>query len=70
MCKFSYFPDDVYVNEYLWYAYTIPLTTIPMCFFLAALYVEPVRDKKLIVMTERLPLGLRMYLREALRSNL
>ena len=54
MCKFSYFPDDVYVNEYLWYAYTIPLTTIPMCFFLAALYVEPVRDKKLIVITERL----------------
>lgn len=54
MCKFSYFPDDVYVNEYLWYAYTIPLTTIPMCFFLAALYVEPVRDKKFVVLTERL----------------
>ncbi len=54
MCKFSYFPDDVYVNEYLWYGYTIPLTTIPTCFFLAALYVEPVGSKKLIGMAEKL----------------
>lgn len=30
MCKFSYFPDDVYINEYLWYGYTIPLTAIPL----------------------------------------
>ncbi len=53
MCKFSYFPDDVYINEYLWYGYTIPLTTIPMCFFLASLYVEPVRDEKLIGTAEK-----------------
>ncbi len=53
MCKFSYFPDDVYINEYIWYGYTIPLTAIPMCFFLASLYVEPVRNLKLIRMTEK-----------------
>jgi hypothetical protein len=54
MCKFSYFPDDVYINEYIWYGYTIPLTSIPMCFFLAALNLEPVRNNKLIGMTEKL----------------
>ncbi len=54
MCKFSYFPDDIYINEYLWYGYTIPLTAIPVCFFLASMYVEPVRNKKLIGITEKL----------------
>lgn len=54
MCKYSYFPDDVYVMEYLWYGYMIPLTAIPLCFFLSALYVEPVRNEKLIGTTEKL----------------
>lgn len=53
MCKFSYFPDDVFVNEYLWYGYTVPLTSIPACMFMAALNVEPVRNKRLIGKIEK-----------------
>ena len=54
MCKFSYFPEDVYVNEYLWYGYTVPLMAIPACMFMAAINVEPVRNKKLIGTVEKL----------------
>ena len=54
MCKFSYFPNVVYVNEYLWYGYMIPLIAIPACMFMAALYVEPVRNIRIVRMTEKL----------------
>lgn len=54
MCKFSYFPGDFLVNEYLWYGYTIPLTAIPICMFMAAFCVEPVGNKRLVGMTEKL----------------
>ncbi len=54
MCKFSYFPDDVYINEYLWYGYTVPLTSIPACMFMAALNAEPVVNKKLVGTVEKL----------------
>ena len=54
MCKFSYFPKDVYINEYLWYGYTVPLMAIPACMFMAAINVEPVRNKKLIGTIEKL----------------
>ena len=54
MCKFSYFPNEVSINEYLWYGYTIPLTAIPVCMFMAALYVEPVGNKKLVGFIEKL----------------
>ena len=53
MCKYSYFPDDIYVNEYVWYAYTIPLTGIPVCFFMAAINVEPVRNPRLVAVAEK-----------------
>ncbi len=53
MCKYSYFPDDIYVNEYVWYAYTIPLTAIPVCFFMAAINVEPVRNPRLVAVAEK-----------------
>ena len=46
MCKFSYFPDDVMINEYLWYGYSLPLTAIPLFMFMATLYIDPVRDMK------------------------
>ena len=54
MCKFSYFPDMPMARLYIWYAYSIPLTFIPLFFFLAALYVEPVRDRKKVQKTERM----------------
>ncbi len=46
MCKFSYFPDMTMARLYIWYAYSIPLTFIPLFFFLAALYVEPIGNRK------------------------
>ncbi len=46
MCKFSYFPDDDIINEYLWYGYSLPLTAIPLFMFMATLYIEPVRDMR------------------------
>lgn len=54
MCKFSYFPDEVYINEYLWYGYTVPLTAIPACMLMAALNVEPVRNKRIVGTIEKL----------------
>ena len=46
MCKFSYFPNVTMARLYIWYAYSIPLTFIPLFFFLAALYVEPVGNRE------------------------
>ena len=69
MCKFSYFPDDVYINEYLWYGYTIPLTAIPLCMFMAALNVEPVKNKRLVAMTEKLLIVLDVIIVAAVMSN-
>ncbi|MCR5269145.1 MAG: hypothetical protein K6E16_11605 [Lachnospiraceae bacterium] len=54
MCKYSYFPEDVYVMEYLWYSYSIPLTVIPLCMFMAALHVEPVENEKAVRITEKI----------------
>lgn len=48
MCKYSYFPDDVRIMEYLWYGYSLPLTAIPLFMFMATLHIEPVKDEKLI----------------------
>ena len=46
MCKYSYFPDMIMARLYIWYAYSVPLTFIPLFFFLAALYVEPIGNRK------------------------
>ena len=35
MCKYSYFDEDDLIREYIWYAYTIPLTLIPLFMFMA-----------------------------------
>lgn len=69
MCKYSYFPDDIYVNEYLWYGYTIPLTAIPVCMFMAALYVEPVRNRRFVVMMEKLLIVLNIIIAVAVMTN-
>ncbi len=52
MCKYSYFPEDVYIMEYIWYAYSIPLTAIPLFMFMAALRIEPAGNKRLLDITE------------------
>ena len=54
MCKFSYFPYDDDINEYLWYGYSVPLTAIPVLMFTAALYVEPVKNEKLVDIIEKI----------------
>ncbi len=69
MCKFSYFPDDVYINEYLWYGYTIPLTAIPLCMFMAALNVEPVGNKKLVRLAERLMILVNIAIAAVVMTN-
>ena len=69
MCKFSYFPDDVYVNEYLWYGYTIPLMAIPVCFFMAAINVEPVRNGRLVAVTEKILIGLNVIVAAVVMTN-
>ncbi len=52
MCKYSYFPEDVMINEYLWYAYSIPLTLIPLFFFMSSLRVEPMGNEKAVSIAE------------------
>ncbi|MCR5733342.1 MAG: hypothetical protein K6G22_01935 [Lachnospiraceae bacterium] len=69
MCKFSYFPDDVYVNEYLWYGYTVPLTAIPGCMFMAALNVEPVGNKRLTGAIEKLLIILMIVIAAVVFTN-
>ncbi len=54
MCKFSYFPDMTMARLYIWYAYSIPLTFIPLFFFLAALYVEPTGNRKTVQKIEKI----------------
>ncbi len=69
MCKFSYFPDDVYINEYLWYGYMVPLTAIPGCMFMAALNVEPVGNKRLIRTIEKLLIVLLVFVAAVVFTN-
>ncbi len=51
MSKFSFFRGADILLEQIWYMYYIPMTAIPLFFFMAALWVEPagdpVRTKKL-----------------------
>ncbi len=35
ICKFSFFPESVWINEILWYSYYIPMTAIPLSVFMA-----------------------------------
>lgn len=69
MCKFSYFPYDVYVNEYLWYGYTIPLTSIPTFFFLAALNVEPIGNAGHIGIVEKLLIAINALIAIVVMTN-
>ncbi|MBP5609375.1 MAG: hypothetical protein J6X66_14045 [Lachnospiraceae bacterium] len=52
MCKFSFFPDLVEIEEMVWYAYYIPMTAIPLFMFFAALRVEPVKNARRINVAE------------------
>lgn len=69
MCKYTYFPDDVMVREYIWYAYSIPLTFIPLFMFTAALYVEPVGNIKLVRICERLLIAVNILLSAVVVTN-
>ncbi len=69
MCKFSYFPEDVYVNEYLWYGYTLPLTAIPVCMFMAAMNVEPVKNRRLVALMEKLLICLNVIIVAVVMTN-
>ncbi len=53
MCKFSFFPDLVEIEEMVWYAYYIPMTAIPLFMFFAALRVEPVKNGRRIDAAEK-----------------
>lgn len=53
MCKFSFFPDLVDIEEMVWYAYYIPMTAIPLFMFFAALRVEPVKNPHRIDLIEK-----------------
>ena len=46
VARFDYFDDSVIMSEVLWYAYYVPMTSIPLWFFFASLNVEPVMPRK------------------------
>ena len=53
MCKFSFFPGIVEIEEMVWYAYYIPMTAIPLFMYFAALRVEPVKNTQRIDVMEK-----------------
>ena len=69
MCKYSYFPEDVMINEYIWYAYSIPLTLIPLFFFMSSLRVEPVGNEKAVGVAEALLLLLNAAMALVVMTN-
>ena len=48
MCKYTYFPEDAMIREYIWYSYMIPRTFFPLFMFTATLYVEPVGSRRMV----------------------
>ena len=54
MCKYSFFPGLDHVEQVLWYAYYIPMTAIPLFFFMAAARMEPVRHRQITDAAERI----------------
>ncbi len=52
MCKYTYFPEDTMIREYIWYSYMIPRTFFPLFMFAATLYVEPVGSIRTVRRTE------------------
>ena len=57
MCKFSFFPDIYILEETLWYLYYIPMTAIPMVFFMAAQWVDPVKNARALILFEKIAIA-------------
>jgi hypothetical protein len=62
MCKYSFFPEMPLVNTYLWYGYYVPLISLPLFMFLAALRVEPVRNLATVRKIELLIISVSIFL--------
>ena len=69
MCKYSFFPGMPMVDTYVWYAYSIPLTFIPLFFFLSALRVEPIKNLKLIERLEKILIALNIIISLVIMTN-
>ncbi|WP_026499569.1 hypothetical protein [Butyrivibrio sp. WCD2001] len=52
--RFNFFDDCPIISTYIWYAYYIPMTAIPLLGMMAALYTEPVRSIKRVRIAERI----------------
>ena len=70
ICRFSFFPDSDIVNELLWNAYYIPMTAIPLFTYLAALHIEPVKDRRRVGRIENILLFTELLISVVVMSNI
>ncbi|MCR4960379.1 MAG: hypothetical protein K6A74_02915 [Lachnospiraceae bacterium] len=69
MCKFSFFPDVIDVEEYMWYLYYVPMTSIPLFVFMAALRVANDKEKQWVSVFEKVLLAIEILLCAMVLTN-